>query len=409
VSVKPIFEYSGFGFAAPAAHAAEFSQAALAAGANITRNEQWHVEMDRIEGPSGLISLMPPEGALAFAVFGQHGALPGSTIAYRLGESFIWIGVGMWELSFTVQSPSGEEAERALGALRAAFPPYTAPSSPDKPTSHIKFWMLTNSGPTSMGRTLDVVNWDAVRPNYPRSVSEQLDRLMAFTPKRSGQIVLFYGPPGTGKTFAIRALAWAWREWCSLHYIMDVPTFLSSTPEYMNTLLFAGEKPGNISTLSVSPSDETVFFPDEDGELFTMPTAKASPAKWRLIVLEDSGELLAENAREQTGAAMARLLNAADGLLGQGARVMFLITTNEPLDKLHPAVARPGRCVAHLNFAKFDHQEASEWVKAQEEAPQDVIVPPGGGTLAELYALLEERQQIVAVERKKTPFGFKAA
>jgi SpoVK/Ycf46/Vps4 family AAA+-type ATPase len=270
--------------------------------------------------------------------------------------------------------------------------------------------MLAGGNPTSMGRTLDVVDWAAVRPNYPPGVSEQLDKLMAFTPRRSGQIVLFYGEPGTGKTFAIRALAWEWRKWCSLHYIMDVPTFLSSTPEYMNTLLFSQDMPGKSQPLSVSPSDETVFFPDEDGELFTLPKSDAPPKseQWRLIVLEDSGELLAENAREQTGAAMARLLNAADGLLGQGARVMFLITTNEPLDKLHPAVARPGRCVAHLNFAKFTREEAVAWLATQENAAE-VVVPSGGATLAELYALIEARQQIVATERKRQPFGFKAA
>jgi hypothetical protein len=32
---------------------------------------------------------------------------------------------------------------------------------------------------------------------------------------------LWHGEPGTGKTFAIRALALAWKEWCRFEYVID--------------------------------------------------------------------------------------------------------------------------------------------------------------------------------------------
>ena len=52
---------------------------------------------------------------------------------------------------------------------------------------------------------------------------------------------------------------------------------------------------------------------------------------WRLLILEDTGELLALDARYQTGQGLSRLLNVVDGLIGQGLRVVVLVTTNEPL------------------------------------------------------------------------------
>jgi hypothetical protein len=59
--------------------------------------------------------------------------------------------------------------------------------------------------------------------------------------------------------------------------------------------------------------------------------------RWRLLILEDAGELIAADARAVTGQALSRLLNVADGLLGQGTRTLLLITTNEPV---RPAASR---------------------------------------------------------------------
>ena len=70
---------------------------------------------------------------------------------------------------------------------------------------------------------------------------------------------------------------------------------------------------------------------------------------WRLLILEDTGELLAADAKYQTGQGLSRLLNVVDGLIGQGLRVIVLVTTNEPLRAAPPGgrpagpVRRPGR------------------------------------------------------------------
>ncbi len=59
---------------------------------------------------------------------------------------------------------------------------------------------------------------------------------------------------------------------------------------------------------------------------------------WRCIIPEDTGELLAADARATNGQALSRFLNLADGLIGQGLNVLLLVTTNELLGKRE----RPG-------------------------------------------------------------------
>jgi ATP-dependent 26S proteasome regulatory subunit len=103
--------------------------------------------------------------------------------------------------------------------------------------------------------------------------------------------------------------------------------------------------------------------------------------------MEDTGELLSADARERTGQALSRFLNVVDGLIGQGLRVIVLVTTNEEIKKLHPAVARPGRCAANVIFDSLSTEEASEWL-----AVHGVDEGSGGArTLASLYAQAEGR------------------
>ena len=103
---------------------------------------------------------------------------------------------------------------------------------------------------------------------------------------------------------------------------------------------------------------------------------------WTLVVLEDTGEMLSVDAKERVGASLMRLLNLTDGLIGQGLKVMVLITTNEEGHTLHQAVTRPGRCAHQVTFAPLSATEADEW-REREEIPGLV---DGPRTLAELYA-----------------------
>jgi hypothetical protein len=110
---------------------------------------------------------------------------------------------------------------------------------------------------------------------------------------------------------------------------------------------------------------------------------------------------MSTTARSEAGQGLSRLLHMTDGLLGQGMELLFLITTNEPLGSLHPAVTRPGRCLAEIEFGPLSADEANRWLTRQG-CPQRVTT---GLSLAELYAVARGERPRALTRR---PIGFAA-
>ena len=73
-------------------------------------------------------------------------------------------------------------------------------------------------------------------------------------------------------------------------------------------------------------------------------------------------------------------------MIGQGLRVLVLVTTNEEIRTLHPAVSRPGRCAANIDFTALPADEAAAWL-----GERGIDAEPDGDAriLASLYAELE--------------------
>lgn len=176
---------------------------------------------------------------------------------------------------------------------------------------------------------LDLPAWPAVQHHYAPEVRAALDPLVAHVPDVdvARRLVLWHGAPGTGKTSAVRALMHAWRGWARPVVVTD-PEVMLTDGRYLRRLL-------------LDVHDELA---DDGGQ------------RWQLLVLEDAEALL---RKDTGGPAMSRLLNLTDGLLGQGLRCLFLITTNEPLAAVHPAVVRPGRCLAQVEFGRLPAAQAS--------------------------------------------------
>jgi hypothetical protein len=209
-----------------------------------------------------------------------------------------------------------------------------------------------------------------------------------FRPSHGGQLVLWHGTPGTGKTFALRALAWEWREWCQLHYIVDPDSFFGQHADYlMNVLMQPGMPMMALGGGMVGPSSAFIV-----GQMDGNEDEEVADQAWRLLVLEDTGELLTPDAKSVIGQGLSRFLNVVDGLIGQGLRVLVLVTTNEEIKSLHPAVARPGRAAANVNFAPLSRSEASEWLRERgiEQSSES-------RTIASLYAQLDGRDPGEAV------------
>lgn len=215
----------------------------------------------------------------------------------------------------------------------------------------VTFWALDARGePTGRTRKIEISPWDNIQDNYPAEVRAHLQELIDLNqPATGGKLVLWHGVPGTGKTHFLRALAWAWREWCDVSYVVDPDQMFERAYYLMHTVL---------------TTEQTT--------------------RWHLIVLEDSGEFMLSDAQKRTGQGLSRLLNLTDGLVGQGLKLLVLMTTNEKVFTLHPAVNRPGRCLAEIAFTEFSHKEAVLWAK-----DRDVTVPTGEDmSLADLYELV---------------------
>ena len=254
----------------------------------------------------------------------------GCAVLLRMGRDMLVhlaVGHGQCEIEASGRDRNAVDAVVAelVGALREA-----EPTDDEVP---ITFLANASGRMIEPRRRILAPAWSEIRGNYSAPARDALDELMAARQPGPGGLLLWHGEPGTGKSYALRALAREWRGWCDTLFITDADAFLGGQTGYLLSALLRSNR---------GPRGEH---------------------RWRLVVLEDAGELLAADARAVAGQGLSRLLNLADGLLGEGLRVVVLVTTNEPLRRLHPAVVRPGRTWMELEFGELSMKEANGWLE----------------------------------------------
>ena len=142
--------------------------------------------------------------------------------------------------------------------------------------------------------------------------------------KVAAGVTVLFGPPGCGKTSFLRALMG--------RLIANYVFYFLPVGEFD-----ALSSPGLVSFWA----RETVRY----------------KGKQKLVILEDAEDLLLP--RDQgSRVRVSDLLNIADGFLGDHLRLHVIATTNAPMKRLDPAIARPGRLIGVREFRRLSRAEA---------------------------------------------------
>jgi hypothetical protein len=201
-------------------------------------------------------------------------------------------------------------------------------------------WVYSDSDSVSLPiKTKPIIN-----SAYPK-INEKFGSVKSFIDEyveSDASILIFIGPPGTGKTSLIKHII--------AKSTLSTPAMVTYDPALMVT-------------------DQ--FF------------AKYMASSHNFLVIEDADAILA--AREGGNSLMQRFLNLGDGLVTTNRKKIIFSTNLPHIGDIDPALLRPGRCFAVVEFDALTISQSLSVLK--EIGRPDDILPDNDGqrlTLAEV-------------------------
>ena len=180
-------------------------------------------------------------------------------------------------------------------------------------------------------KSFEALPFSEICDNYTNDVQEKYNRsVKIINDSRSGLVVL-NGPPGTGKSYLLRSLLSDVRE---RQGIICIPAI-----QFLNDV-------GKMSNV--------------------MAENKKS-----IVILEDVGEILSVEGHMTHESAVSNLLNMTEGFLSFLSDTIFVATFNYELDKINPALLRPGRCIGRISVGNLDSTHAQRLVGEEIQIPKN--------------------------------------
>lgn len=144
-------------------------------------------------------------------------------------------------------------------------------------------------------------------------------------------VTILRGEPGTGKTSFIRHLMHKLRRTHRFYYLPVNQVELLSSPQLVE------------------------FWIDQN---------RISKDMTKVIVIEDAELLMATRGKDNQNH-VSNLLNISDGLLGEFLKMHLICTINCSIDKLDPAICRPGRLLAYRHFQRLIREHAERLAESR--------------------------------------------
>lgn len=172
------------------------------------------------------------------------------------------------------------------------------------------------------------------------------DWLAQLERRRSG-VTLLFGPPGCGKTSYLRAMMARFISRFVFYYVPVSSFDILSSPHFVG---------------------------------FWLKENRQAKDRIKLVIVEDAEEMLLPRD-EHSRAKVSNLLNIGDGFMGEHLKLHVIATTNTPMQRLDPALLRPGRLMGTREFRRLSRDAALRLAQAKGLTMPD----QADASLAELY------------------------